>query len=278
VKKFARTNIVGVDLNPNLVKAAKMNMVMNNDGAGGLYQSNSLARPATWDRDLAARNLAGKVDLLFTNPPFGSKIPVDEPAIIEQFELGHSWTYSATDDRWFMQKAIQRSQPPEILFIELCVRLVKPGTGRLAIVVPDGILGSPGLGYVRQWILRNTRVLASIDLHPDTFQPSVSVQTSVLVLLRKAPEEIAVEDAAGRLQEYSAFMALANRVGHDKRGHAMYVRDALGNEVVEEIDEEVRERVGGRTIHRRQRSRRKVVDDTTPAIAEAFREWLASVR
>ncbi len=211
VKKFARKNIVGVDLNPNLVKAAKMNMVMNNDGAGGLYQANSLASPATWNPDLAARDLVGKVDVLFTNPPFGSKIPVDDPAILEQYELGHGWTYSAADDLWIQQKAIQKSQPPEILFIELCVSLVRPGTGRVAIVVPDGILGSPGLGYVRQWILRNTRVLASVDLHPDTFQPSVSVQTSVLVLQRKTSEEIAVEDAAGRLREYAAFMA--SRIG-----------------------------------------------------------------
>ena len=34
--------IVGMDLNPNLVKASKMNMVMNNDGAGGLFQANSV--------------------------------------------------------------------------------------------------------------------------------------------------------------------------------------------------------------------------------------------
>ena len=46
------------------------------------------------------------------------------------------------------------------------------------VVLPDGILGSPGLGYVREWILQNTRVLASIDLHPDAFQPKNSTQTS----------------------------------------------------------------------------------------------------
>ena len=66
-------------------------------------------------------------------------------------------------------------------------------------MLPDGILGSPGLGYVREWILRNTRILASIDLHPDTFQPDVSIQTSVLVLQRKSDDVIAVETAAGRI-------------------------------------------------------------------------------
>jgi type I restriction enzyme M protein len=77
VTRYATKNIVGLDFNPNLVKASKMNMVMNNDGSGGLFQGNSLASPATWDDGLRGRSLMGTVDLLFTNPPFGSKIPVD---------------------------------------------------------------------------------------------------------------------------------------------------------------------------------------------------------
>jgi type I restriction enzyme M protein len=128
---------------------------------------------------------------------------------------------------------LQKSQPPEILFIERCVKFLKPGRGRAAIVLPDGILGSPGLGYVREWILCNTRVLASIDLHPDTFQPHVSVQTSVLILQRKTDDEIAVETAAGRMNDYEVFVAVANHIGHDKRGNITYVRDRTGNEIVE---------------------------------------------
>ena len=42
VQRFAEKFIIGMDLNPSLVKASKMNMVMNNDGAGGLFQGNSL--------------------------------------------------------------------------------------------------------------------------------------------------------------------------------------------------------------------------------------------
>lgn len=185
IKKFAGQLIVGMDFNPELVKASKMNMVMNNDGAGGLFQADSLQAPSLWDSDLAAKKLMGRVDLLFTNPPFGSKIPVDQPSILENYDLGHIWNYDKAADRWVKTDATQKSQPPEILFIERCVRFLKPGTGRMGIVLPDGILGSPGLGYVREWILRQTRVLASIDLHPDTFQPFVSIQTSVLVHARR---------------------------------------------------------------------------------------------
>ena len=275
IKKFAEHLIVGMDFNPELVKASKMNMVMNNDGAGGLFQANSLEAPATWDADLRKYGIMGSVDLLFTNPPFGSKIPVTDPTILEQYDLGHAWTYDKAADRWNKTGNVQKSQPPEILFIERCVKFLKPGTGRLAIVLPDGILGSPGLGYVRQWILQNTRILASIDLHPDSFQPFVSIQTSVLLLQRKPDEVIAVETAADRINDYPVFMALANHVGHDKRGNTTYVRDSRGNEIVEEVEEQVKEWADGTPVYRKQTSRRKVLDDNTLQIAQEFRRWLS---
>lgn len=275
VRKFAEKFIYGLDFNPELVKASKMNMVMNNDGAGGLFQANSLADPMTWDGDLRKHKLLGKVDLLFTNPPFGSKIPITDPAILDKYDLGHNWKYDEKKDRWLKTDTVQKSQPPEILFIERCVRFLKPGTGRCAIVLPDGILGSPGLGYVREWILRNTKVLASIDLHPDTFQPFVSIQTSVLVLERKTDELIAIETAADRINDYAVLMAVANHVGHDKRGAITYVRDKHGNEIVEEIEEQIKDWEDGTPVYRSHTTKRKVVDDNTLQIAQEFRTWLS---
>lgn len=274
-QKYAQRFIVGLDFNPELVKASKMNMVMNNDGEGGLFQANSLENPAKWDEDVRDLKLMGKCDLLFTNPPFGSRIQVSDPAILEQFDLGHSWDYDKSTDRWRKTSAVQRSQPPEILFIERCIRFLKPGAGRAAIVLPDGILGSPGLGYVREWILRNTRVLASIDLHADTFQPFVSIQTSLVVLERKPDDLIAVETAADKINDYSVFMAIANHVGHDKRGNTTYVRDRKGNECIEEIEEQIKEYEDGTPIYRKQTTRRKVLDDNTLQIAQEFRRWLS---
>lgn len=275
IRKFAENHIVGIDFNPELVKASKMNMVMNNDGAGGLFQANSLEAPATWDASLFERNIMGKVDLLFTNPPFGSKIPVTDTAILEKYDLGHIWSYDKGTDRWTKTEAIQKSQPPEILFIERCVRFLKPGAGRAALVLPDGILGSPGLGYVRDWILRHAVVLASIDLHPDTFQPFVSIQTSVLVLERKSEEQVRLETAAGKMNDYQIFMAVANHIGHDKRGNKSYVRDKKGNEVIEVVEQLVKEWNGDTPIYQRQATSRKVIDDNTQQIAQEFRTWLS---
>lgn len=275
IKKYAAACIVGLDFNPNLVKATKMNMVMNNDGAGGLYQANSLLNPLRWAEDLRARNLPNNVDIIFSNPPFGSKLPIDDHTILEQYDLGHAWQYDKGADRWVRTANLQKSQPPEILFIERIVRLLKPGTGRAAIVLPDGILGAPGLGYVREWLLTHCRLLASVDMHPDTFQPNVSVQTSLLIVQRKTDVEIALEAASGQRADYPVFMAVANHIGHDKRGNRTYVRDERGNEIFVPVTKP--ERVvdaTGRVEYRPQITLEKVLDDNTPQIAQAFRQWL----
>ena len=83
-----------------------------------------------------------------------------------------------------MTERLQSSVPPEILFIERCTQFLVSG-GRMGIVLPDSILGSPGLGYIREWLIQNHRIIASIDLHVDTFQPRNGTQTSVLFLQRK---------------------------------------------------------------------------------------------
>lgn len=276
IQEYADKRIVGMDINPNLVRASKMNMVMNNDGSGSLYQANTFERPVRWSDELRDRDLIGRVDIILTNPPFGSKIRIDDPAILEQYEVARVYDYDKEHDTYSPRQPVvyQKALPPEILAIERCIQLAKPGTGRIAIVLPDGILGSPGLGYVREWILTNTRVLASIDLHPDTFQPGNATQTSLLVLQRKRFNEIEMERAAGQKKDYSVFMALADHVGHDKRGNVTYVRDADGNEVVEARTERQQEVHNGTTIYKQVEVRQKVIDDNTHEIAKAFRAWL----
>ncbi|WP_285314184.1 N-6 DNA methylase [Pseudarthrobacter sp. fls2-241-R2A-168] len=271
-KKFLERNLIGIDFNPSLVKASKMNMVMNNDGSGGLYQSNSLASPATWTDGLRERQLFGQVDVIVTNPPFGSKIPIDDPSILERFDLGHHWTYNEESDTW-VKGTETKSRPPEILFIERCVALLKPGSGVAAMVLPDGILGSPGLGYVRQWLMDHTTILASIDLHADTFQPGTSVQTSVLVFRKKTAEQVRDESLSGQMMNYDVFMAICDHVGHDKRGNSIYVRDDDGNEVIVETRDVVTATVDGVRTKRLHSAQERKIDDNTADIAEAFRAW-----
>lgn len=70
-----------------------MNMVMNNDGSGNILQTNSLLPPHEWTDEFRTKladaigvdkseirnhNTIAYFDVIVTNPPFGSKIPVKD--------------------------------------------------------------------------------------------------------------------------------------------------------------------------------------------------------
>lgn len=281
---FLSHHIIGIDFDPILVRASKMNMVMNNDGTGQLFHANSLEPFSQFEpklrkalrldaKDVAENKAFGEghgVTAIVTNPPFGSKIPIDDPAILETFDLGHQWHFEEDEQEW-VQESKLTSRPPEILFIERCVRLLEPGKGVAAIVIPNGILGNPGLGFVRQWLFRHTRIIASIDMHPDTFQPNVGVQTSVLMVQRLSNEE-EIWFSSGSILDYKIFMAICDHVGHDKRGNTTYVRDDNGYPIVRNQTTAVTGAVGS-DAESEHSSKERVVDDDTQEIADDFLKW-----
>ena len=268
VMKIAAGQFFGFDLNPDLVRATKMNMVMNNDGSGNILQANSLYPPEMWS-DKFKLHLAGALgvsasditdyssialfDVIITNPPFGSKIPIKDDYILKQFELAHIWKRDKKSGEWTMTDKLQSSVPPEILFIERCTQFLKPG-GRMGIILPDSILGSPGLGYIRQWILINHRIAASLDLTPDTFQPHNGTQTSILIMQKKTESEKTGEAITHHIANYPVFMARIDKVGHDRRGKPLYKRTESGELRTE----------GGTNM---------ILDDQTREIPPLFEEW-----
>lgn len=274
---YARDKIFGIDFDPDLRKAARMNMVMSGDGHGNIYTFNSLRYPNGGDEDIQAAKAkglicsssGGSIDYVFANPPFGAKIPIDDPEILEQFDLGHKWK---KDDRdvWIKQPELQSSQPPEILFIERCYQFLKPG-GKMAIVLPDGILGNPDLEYVRAWILDHTKVLASIDLPVEAFLPQVGVQASLLFLQRKTNEERLAQEQP----DYDVFMAIAEKVGKDRRGNPIYVRDDDGAELVyKKVVEELNRHQNGKREVKHLTVYEKDLDDDLPRIGEKWVNYL----
>ena len=271
--EYLSQNIYGLDLNPNLVRAAKMNMVMNNDGSGNLFQCNSLEHPHRWSVDGPPQWLLGGVDVIFANPPFGTEITIDDPRILSQYDVGGVWD---SNGNGFVQRTTkdgkpvqQSSQPPEILFVERCLQFLKPG-GRMAIVLPNGLLNNPGLAYFRSCILSQAQLLAVVDMHRDLFQPRNDTQTSV-VLLRKWSEG----ESAASHGDYPVFMAIAEKVGHNKRGNTVFKRAPDGSLLLDDI----------RRTHRLLKadgsyeevivtSKEPIIDDELNAVAEAYHQWL----
>ena len=291
IKQIAASNFYGFDINPDLVKATKMNMVMNNDGSGNIYRNDSLLPPHEWDLELKQQlaevlNIeVGRIkntdtieffDVIVTNPPFGSKIPVKDSHILEQFEIGYIWREERHDisgqTGWRKSSNLQSSAPPEQLFIERCLQFLKPG-GRLAIVLPDSILGNPGLEYIRQWLIEKTRIVASVDLHKDAFQPGNGTQTSVLILQKKTHEEINEEWYSGIITPYSIFMAMIEKVGHDRRGYTLFKRDEDGNEIWEYSNMlEIDENAEGDVVYKTE-SPNRIIDDQSGEVPTIFDQW-----
>ena len=283
VAEIAHRQFFGFDISPELAKATKMNMVMNNDGSGNIFQTDSLLPPHEWSEEFKAGlahglNIDPSVltnerslsyfDVVVTNPPFGSKIVIRDRSVLSQYDLGYIWEKpKKTDEIWTKTNRLQGGVPPEQLFIERCLQFLKPG-GHLAIVLPDSILGSPGLGYIRQWILGEAKVIASIDLHADTFQPHTGVQTSVLILQKKSDDERFREAVSGPLP-YNVFMAVVNKVGHDKRGNVIFKRDKYGNEILITEQQDIWQGEN----HIVSETKVKIIDDETPEVVSKFNEW-----
>lgn len=287
ISEIAAENYFGFDINPDLVKATKMNMVMNNDGSGNILQLNSLLPPQEWEEETKkklARALGimaseirnhkslGYFDVIVTNPPFGSKIPIKDQQILEQFDIGYIWNKDINGN-WFKTDRLQSSVPPEQLFIERIIQLLKEG-GRTAIVLPDSILGAPGLEYIRYWLIKNTKIIASVDLHADAFQPRNGTQCSILFLQKKTKAEIAEEEKSREIIDYEIFMTMIDHIGHDKRGSQIFKRDEKGNIVMIEVEELVKEKdADGNLIARKEITQEKIVNDQTIHVADVFSKW-----
>jgi type I restriction enzyme M protein len=242
VSEIATHNLYGLDINPFLVQTCQMNLVMHGDGSANVFQADSLYSPNEWDNVEAAAKVGyGKFDMVVTNPPFGGKAVVDDPHLLDQYELARIGS-----------REQRSSLPSEQLFVEGAWKFLKPG-GFLAIVLPDSILNNPGLRFIRQWLFQRTRVVASVDLPKETFAESGGVPNpSVLIVERLAKEQTRLAEV-GALPANDIFMAIPQTAGRDKRGNPIYCKAPDGQEVLDANME-------------------LVLDDDLPQVAGVFAE------
>lgn len=271
IRMYCARCLYGIDFNEVLVQAAQMNEVIHGNGSSNLFSVDSLKAPGEWPSEISQKVKLGSFDMLMTNPPFGDNIIIDDRHLLSQYDLAHVWKEG--ENGVFVKTGELKSRvPPQVLFIERSIQLVKP-TGKVAIVVPDSILSNPGWKYVRQWILEHTKVIASIDLAKETFEPSTGTKTSLLVLERKTEAEMNLEKKGGKLPDYEVFMAIASKVGHNSRGEKIYKRTPEG-EIIEIEKERYIVKLSGRNkIREKIVTKEPIEDDDLPQIAEEFSEW-----
>jgi type I restriction enzyme M protein len=219
-REVAMRCIRGIDKDGFLTRLTKAYMAIIGDGRGGIHCEDGLAEPSAWAAATQSQVKLGTFDIVITNPPFGSKIKVTGTHKLSQYKLAKKWKLSRADQDWVMSDVLQADQPPQILFIERCIQLLRPG-GRLAIILPESIFGMPVYGYVVQWLYDNYKLRAFISLPEEVFQPSTHAKTCVLILENVPPSESDVLE-----------MAIADWCGHDSRGNPTIRFDDEGNEIL----------------------------------------------
>lgn len=227
-KEYAGKYLFGLDFDDNMRRISQALMLIAGDGKSHIFKRNSLDARDWQGRDsedarVALKPLLAKMgnaaddkenlgsyrhldfDILLTNPPFAGENP--EKELLRQFDLGKK------------DGKLRNNVDRHILFVERALDMIKPG-GRLAIVLPQGVLNNTNMEYVRDYLFGRARILAVIGLHGNTFKPHTGTKTSVL-FLQKWPGD--------PQKDYPIFMAVSKKAGKDNSGDYIYKKDAAGN-------------------------------------------------
>jgi len=207
-QRAAIRNIRGIDKDSFLSKVAKAYMAIIGDGRGGVFCENSLDNPENWKAITQESIQLGHFDIVVTNPPFGQKLKIDDSSILRKYALGHKWASNGKTGIFTKTSQVQTSQAPQILFIERCLQLLRPG-GRMGIIAPESMFCNPSHRYIVQYIKSVARIKAIVSLPEELFQPYTHAKTCAVVI-----EKIPTDPENG----HEIFMAVANWCGHDSRG------------------------------------------------------------
>lgn len=244
--RYARSMLYAIDYDQKLTRVARAMMLIAGDGKTNVYRVSSLD-PREWknrDDGLGSKIKDGKFSIVMTNPPFAGDIK--QPEILGSFDLAYKGDSSKN-------KRVN-NQTRDVLFIERCLRFLKPG-GRLAIVLPQGIFNGTNLEYVRNYIFQKARILSVVGLHQNTFKPFAGVKASVLFLQKYNENEEPLKD-------YPIFMAVNKNPVKDNSGDYIYKKKSDGT--YEEIEF---------TDQHGHKHKKRIIADDLDEIAEEFKKF-----
>lgn len=236
-REYADRHLFGIDFDDKMRKISQALMLIAGDGKHHIFKRNSLdARDWTADDAETSRSELRPLlrqfinsseneenrktfrylnfDLLLTNPPFAGEIV--DGGLLRQYE------FAKKDGK--LKSKMER----HILFIERSIDAIRPG-GRLAIVLPQGILNNTNMKYIRNRLFEKARILAVVGLHGNTFKlpapaKGTGTKTSVLFIQKWLDNEKSPKD-------YPIFMAVSKKSGKDNSGEYVYKKDEKGNRV-----------------------------------------------
>lgn len=236
---FAEKRLFGIEINEELARVAKMNMIIHDDGHTNIVGEDALRLMSELNRKKDALKERG-FDLILTNPPFGSVIKQTEKGsgYLEQYELRYLINKAATGTepnesgqaesakRGAKAAKARTSIKTEILFLERIYQFLKPN-GQAAVIVPDELLTNSSLQRVRNWLMDHFQLLAVISLPQFAFSHyDAGVKASIIFLRRRDDHEIPDD-------EETIFMAQTENIGYDATGRDTFDK-RVENETLQE--------------------------------------------
>ena len=183
---FAEKNLFGIEINDQIARTAKMNMIIHDDGHTNVIASDGLLSDTEMQAKSGNKEFKyNSFDFIITNPPFGSSIKLSEKAYLGLYELGTKETdWLAIKAEVTKKKVPRDSQSTEVLFLEQCHKFLTEH-GYLAVVIPDGILTNSSLQYVRDNIEEMYRIVAVVSMPQTAFSATGAGVKSSVLFLRK---------------------------------------------------------------------------------------------
>ena len=220
--------VYGIDKDRYLATLAASHISLTTLSPARVSCADSLAWAAEEHGSFPLKGQLGTFDVVLTNPPFGARIVAVSREVQRSFELGHSWVWDSRSERHVKTTELQSSVAPQVLFVERCLTLLRPG-GRLGMVVPESLISGNNYRHVVQFIREKAHIRAVIGMPESLFKTSgkggTHTKTCLVLLERKA------ETNGKQSKSEKVFMAEVQWCGHDSRGRRME-RDELP-EVIE---------------------------------------------
>ncbi|SFR50349.1 type I restriction enzyme M protein [Pseudidiomarina maritima] len=205
------TNLYGLEKDEYLSKLANTHIALSTFAESNVVCADSIER-STLDGKPIPFDLDNQFDVVLANPPFGAKIKIGSEKAKKSFDLAHKWTRSKESGRFLKAESLVANPSPQILFLELCVKLLKDG-GRLGIVVPESMLSSSSGGHVVQYLMDNTDINAIVGMPENLFKTSGKGGTHTKTCL------VVATKCSAPNPKSKIFMAEAKWCGHDSRGN-----------------------------------------------------------
>lgn len=216
-KESIAQNLYGIEKDDYLSKLALTHIALSTYSSTNIICADSIERKIKNNGPIPFE-LDNTFDVVLANPPFGAKIKIGSEEAKKGFDLAYKWIKDKDTGRFIKSQEFASNPTPQTLFLELCLKLLKPG-GRMGVVVPESMITSLGTSYVSQYLFDNTDINAIIGMPESLFKTSgkggTHTKTCLVVATKKNKKRA----------ESKIFMAEAKWCGHDSRGNSIPYND-----------------------------------------------------